>query len=351
MYNTKKLLLNQDLSPEKFDKLLEYLYWERKQELELERLKIERGCYDNIPSGKASRSRGHNAAAASAAEPVYEDDDEESERVSSPKHKPSSHSTEDKEFNAATGYGLLGESFVGKLAKTKLWASSKSKAESLFNEHKLILKEKFKPKERFHKVRTLLHYILWGSAIAQRADRWPHAKDITYLLPAKDDIDLKLITYNDQEIAAAVEFLQERWAAICPFPDLSINTTLIASRLDKAQEQLILAEKHREEYNVLKSPLVAKVLESYPYVDFEKVKARIEANRYDYRAALKFQIMQDFKVNPPPFITPETNCTWLQQVPSHLSPYKQNLEKLVDKLWWELREDQEAWDKQRKANT
>lgn len=352
MFNPKEIIMTADLSPEKFDKLLEYLYWERKQELELERLKIERGCYDKVQKhgGKQTkRSATNNAAAAqfSPDEDDLDDDDDDEDQTPATSNRVAAYTKEDREFNAATSYGLLGESFVGKLAKTKLWSASKSKAESIFRDNKVVIKERFRSMNRESKAKTLIHYILWGSAIAQRADRWPHAKDIEFLVPAKDDIDLKLVGFTDEQIATAVQFLQERWGAICSFPDLHINTTLIASRLDAAHEKIVVEEKHREEFDVLKAPYVLKMLEYYPYIDHEGMKNRIIANRYDYRSSFRWNVMQDFKKTPPPFITPDPKYPWLQQVPQYLTPYKQELEKRVAEVWEETRAEQQEWDRKR----
>jgi hypothetical protein len=353
MCNTKKLLLNHELSPEKFDKLLEYLYWEKEQEfalqkesLAIERLKVEKNYHSPNKSGKA-RTIQSNSAAATAAE--LDDEEDELANKLMPQRL-SSYTSEDLEYNAATSYGLLGDSFVGKLAKTKLWSASKSRAESLFNQHKAILKEQFKSLDRLPKVKTLLHYILWGSAVAHRADRWPHAKDVEYLVPAKDDIDLKLVTYTDEQIAQAVNFLQERWGAICSMPDLSINTTLIAKRLDNAHEKLVLKEKHQEEYDVLKSPFIAKMLEKYNYISNDILRDRIHSNSFDYKNCFTFQVMRDFKVKPPPHITPSEAYPWLQQVPSYLTPYKRELEADAERVWNELREEQMAWDAKRRES-
>lgn len=351
MFSPKEMILAPELSLEKFDKLLEYLYWERKKEFEIERLKIERGCYDNIQrhGGKQTTRSVHNNAAAA---PLSEDDndiDNNDDPAPVATSRVAAYTKEDIEFNAATSYGLLGESFVGKLAKTKLWSASKSKAESLYNEHKLVIKENFRSLGKITRAKTLLHYVLWGSAIAQRADRWSHAKDIEFLIPAKDDIDLKLVGYSDEQVAAAVEFLQERWKAICPFPDLYINTTLFASRLDSAHAKLIETEHLRDKFNVLEAPYVAKVLEKYDYVDPEAIRARIQSNRYDYKESFRWEIMQQFKKNPPPFITPDPKYPWMQQIPQYLTPYKQELEHTVNSLWEEFKDQQAAWDKERIA--
>jgi hypothetical protein len=327
---TEEALFNKDLSDDRFDKILEYLYWKAREESsnlekdrQLELRKIE------LTLSKGSKTIKPVAAATAAA--AYSSD----------------YTTEDIDFNHQTGFGYLPESQLGKLSKTKLWDASKITAQRLYEQYEPEIKQVFKPSPKYARTKTLLQYILWGSSLANRADRWTHAKDMDFLLVGRDEINLKLGNYQDNELVAGAEFLKKHWGAICSNEKIHLNTTLIAHRLDSAYELHLREEEHLETYNVLNSPFVSKLLEKYDYVDKDAIKARIEANKFDYRAATSFEILQQFRSVRPSNIE-DSDDPWKMRYLSYIDDYQKELQEDIRIIWNNLKDEQDAWDKQRK---
>lgn len=342
MSELKDLLINPGLSSEQFDKALEYLYWEKKEQFSLERYKIDNAARQNEQMAQPRRSATRSAA---PPQETYADSDEESERG----HRNSAVMPEDLEFNHATSYGALGDSYAGKLCKTKLWNITKSVSEKVFNDHKQVMKQVFPGIDRVQKIRPMLQQLLLASSLAHRADRWSYAKDISFLKAAKDEIDLKLLPFTDEQLVAGINFLQERWGSICPSPDISYNSTLLCDRLDAAFEKQALMQQNKELYDVIKSPFMVKVLDKYKCADLDKLRERIEVNYLDYRTCVRYEAMQYFRENQPADIDIGEGQEWAQHFPMYIAEFREKLGKDIEVIWKETLVEQLDWEKEYKA--
>lgn len=257
------------------------------------------------------------------------------------------YSEEDLRFNYQTGFGELVPTDIGKVAKTKLWRATKNKSELLFTEHKSIIVKKFGSAEKVSRFKTLLHCFLWSSSVSARAEYWPNAKDIDYVISTKSEIESRLHKYTPFEIIKAFEFYREYWSAI--FPDFSseLNTTLLADVLDKAYETAAKKSKATIEYNCIEAPLVKEILALYPEIDKEQLKNRIEVNNFNYIDSIRQELFGAFKKARPRSI-PETGNDWKMDIPTFLPQYRKEIDAALTQCREKTSTSQEEFEKARK---
>jgi hypothetical protein len=314
-------ILNLPISDYKFDKFLEFLYWEREKQHDIELKKLEILKLDLLSKQKSQR------------QPLIQPADSTIETAEE-------FTEEERKFNAETSFRRLGDTEIGKIAKTRLWNATKLQTNELLDNHKDLSKD-------ILKLKVLIHHMLWASSLAHRAERWPQAKDIGSLLNARQDLKLKLDSHTDEQLIEATRFIQEHWGSICPNPELYFNTTLMGVRLDEA-----LALKKKQDrvlagYNVLNSPFIKEMLKTYGYINTAQLESRIKANNYDYFNSFIFEVMVDFRKNRPPQIE-DNGDPWPMQIPVNIDSYQTQLEKDAGITWERLKYEQTKWDKERR---
>lgn len=325
MKESELSILNLPLSDHKFDKLLEFLYWEREKQYDIELKKLEVLKLDLLSKQKPQRQ-------SLPPPPPANSTTESSEEFTE----------EERKFNLETSFRRLGDTEIGKIAKTRLWSATKLQTNELLDNHKDLSKD-------ISKLKVLIHHMLWASSLAHRAERWPQAKDMGSLLNAKQDLKLKLDSHTDEELINAVNFIQEYWGSICSDPDLYFNTTLMGHRLDEAMALKKKQDKISADYNVLNSPFIKEMLKTYSYINTAQLEKRIEANNYDYFNSFIFEVMVDFRKNRPPQIE-DSGDPWPMQIPANIDSYQTQLEKDTEQTWERFKYEQNKWDQERRAS-
>lgn len=314
-------ILNLPISDYKFDKLLEFLYWEREKQHDIELKKLEILKLDLLSKQKSQR------------QPLIQPANSTTETAEE-------FTEEERKFNAETSFRRLGDTEIGKIAKTRLWNATKLQTNELLDNHKDISKD-------ILKLKVLIHHMLWASSLAHRAERWPQAKDIGSLLNARQDLKLKLDSHTDEQLIEATRFIQEYWGSICPNPELYFNTTLMGARLDEALALKKKQDRVSADYNVLNSPFIKEMLKTYGYINTAQLESRIKANNYDYFNSFIFEVMVDFRKNRPPQIE-DNGDPWPMQIPVNIDGYQTQLEKEAGIAWERLKYEQTKWDKERR---
>lgn len=311
-----------------FDQLIEFLRWREQiiteREITLKQLELEK---KNVSGGGAEYNLSHAAP-----------------------QEHGKYSEKEIEMNLSTGFGELVPTDIGKVAKTKLWRATKNKTELICREFNAEVRQMFPNTEKITRLKTLLHCFLWSSSISARADFWPNAKDIDYVISAKSEIESKLNGYEPEDIVNAFEFFRKHWGSIFPNSAVTLNTTLIADVLDRAFESCTKEKVLREKYSPLEAPFVQEILSIYPNLDKESVAKRIEVNKFNYVDSLRQELFSLYRKARPASI-PETGNDWKMDIPSFLTTYKNEINEALRVAWQKTKDRQAEFDSKRESTS
>lgn len=183
-------------------------------------------------------------------------------------------SDEDIEFSNKTLYDEGKDCHLGKLAKTPAFHASKIKADELekkffndktFEKYKIQLdKEDFKK----HRIKSLIHFLLWAHSISARAAKWPDAPDMDLITKIQEEIITKLDKYSAKPIQIILDFLQEIWKEEIS-ETIDLDTTLVGDYIDRVCEDYRKKTAYLDEVRMENSPFVKIMVEKLKELDSE----------------------------------------------------------------------------------
>ena len=311
--------MNPEDSKELFLKLLEHDRWRTEtlcaHELELERLRL------NKPGQK---------------------------RKTAPDQIQDLENSEDVEFNLASSYGACDSNHIGLLAKTKTFKGADEKATEIYSEwYNYIQERNVLPLKDLKegRIRNLLLVFLWSSSCAQRAARWPEAKDITYIDSLKEEFKARLCKFSKHSIVAAYESLKTFWPEVGG--GTNFDSSLIADYLDEAYDFVTSKEAAKKATDLKQSPLFLAFNEAYPEVSLELLEKNYINSRKKFIEAGVKSLSKVFTTVCPPELKEEVDeGSWPRKWHLYIEPYRQKWQSEVKVLYNLITSQQAKWSAQ-----
>lgn len=315
------------INEELFDKWIEFEKWklekQHSHEIELKKMELE---FSSSIESSIKKQRGYNKSIISP----------ETDPVEVLKNK-------------VTLFGEDNPSYIGKIARTKIFYQADAKSKELAQTWKNYLVNSLGySSQEADKLRPVIRSFYAVAATSQRCCDYPEAKDKEESISWVKNVYLKTLKSKPKKIIIdSYECIKNTWSEGFDF-----NVSLIGDFLDEIYSSQIQEENKKDQYKFVNSPLYEKVIADYSLFDGinpNTIESLIYSkNNGNYLAGMISALTVELKNQRPEFLSEEVDEEdWAQLWPQYLGVCKKKWqEDLIPKINLAVLE-QKKWEKEK----